>query len=69
MPNDIVRKPLTRLERREIQRTLRFTDTEDAMLQDGAVAERVEFSTYVRSCVFTGHSLKHGQRLIQQAGG
>lgn len=63
------RRPLARLERREIQRTFRFTETEDAALQEGAVADRVDFSTYCRECLLNGHSMKQGQRLMKRAGG
>jgi len=63
------RKPLARLERRDIQRTFRFTESEDKALQDAAVEERVDFSTYVRECVITGHTMRQAQRMMKRASG
>jgi hypothetical protein len=69
----VERKPPTRLdrrlERREIPRTFRFTESEDAALQEGAVTERVDFSTYCRDCLLMGHSFRQAQRLMKATGG
>lgn len=61
------RKPLARLERRDIQRTFRFTESEDKALQDGAVADHLDFSTYVRECAMDGHTMRQGRRLLKRA--
>lgn len=62
------RKPLARLERRDVYRGFRFTESEDREYQQGAVHDRVDFSTYVRDCVRIGHSMKKAQALMKQAG-
>jgi hypothetical protein len=62
------RKPLAHLERRDVYRGFRFTETEDKEYQAGAVQERVDFSTYCRECLRMGHSMKQAQRLMKQAG-
>lgn len=63
------RKPLAHLERRDIQRTFRFTESEDKALQAAAVEDRVDFSTYVREALFTGHTMKQAQRMMKRASG
>lgn len=62
------RKPLARLERRDVYRGFRFTESEDAEYQAGAVAEGQDFSTYCRDCLRTGHMMRKAQRLMKQAG-
>lgn len=66
------RKPLSRMVRRtdaarlDIRRTFRCAADEDAAWQDGAVAERIEFSEYLRECLAIGHSMKQAQRLTRR---
>ena len=67
------RKPLARVpalakfgERRDVRRTFRFTEAEDAALQAGAVGHREEFSEYCRRCLLTGHSIRQAERLMER---
>lgn len=67
MPEPI-RKSLARVMRPtdapafDVRRAFRFDADEDASWQEGAIAERVEFSEYVRRCIRIGHSFMQGQR-------
>lgn len=65
------RKPLApalsrNSERRDIRRTFRFSETEDAEMQEGAVDEREEFSEYCRACMLMGHGIRRAQRLSRR---
>lgn len=62
------RRPLARLERRDVYRGFRFTESEDMEYQHGAVEERVDVTTYCRECLRIGHSMKKAQKLMKQAG-
>lgn len=64
------RKPpaAVRMERRDVLRGFRFTESEDASLRDGAATEGVDFSTYCRTCLLTGHTMRQAQRLVKAAG-
>lgn len=52
-------------ERRDVRRTFRLAESEDRLLQDGAVAEGLEFSEYCRECLLTGHSMRQTARLVE----
>jgi hypothetical protein len=68
------RKPLARSIRRtdlmrlDIRRTFRCREDEDAAWQDAAIAERVEYSEYLRECIAIGHSMKQAQRGVRRTG-
>lgn len=61
------RKPLARLERRDVQRTFRLSESEDRMLQAGAVEDEATYTEYCRACMLTGHMIKQSQRLMKHA--
>lgn len=63
------RKPLARLERRDVYRGLRFTETEDREYQDAAVARGIDFSSYLRECIRRGHMMHKAEQYMKQAGG
>ena len=69
---DLVQRPLARVIRAVdalrlgVRRTFRFPEDRDAAWQDGAVAERVEYSEYIRECVDIGHSMKQAQRNVRR---
>lgn len=69
------RKPLARVVRRTDaprlgqKRSFRFDEDRDAAWQEGAVAERIDFSEYVRECIDIGHSMKQAQRNVRRTNG
>lgn len=66
------RRPLARTVRRTdvprlgVRRTFRCSEIEDEKWQGGALADRLEYSEYLRECIAIGHSMKETQRLTRR---
>lgn len=66
------RKPLARVIRRtdvarlDVRRTFRFPEDRDARWQENAIAERIEYSEYIRECIDIGDSMKQAQRNVRR---
>ena len=59
------RKPLAKLESKDERITTRVAASIKELLNDAAIAEGDDLSTYCRECLLTGHTVKQAQKLLK----
>ena len=62
---EALRKPLAKLESKDERITVRVPESIKVLINDSAIENGEDLSTYCRDCLLMGHTMKQSQKLLK----